>query len=62
MFSPFGEIISIFLAKDEQTGKSKGFGFVCYKDGESAQKAVIELNGKDGMYVGRALKKEDRAR
>jgi polyadenylate-binding protein len=58
-FEFFGEIISTLLMKTED-GKSKGFGFVCFKDSENAMKAQSELNGKDGLYVVKALKKEER--
>ena len=46
--------------KDEATGKSKGFGFVCFKNSKSAEEAVRNMNGKDGLFVVRALKKEAR--
>jgi polyadenylate-binding protein len=43
-------------------GESRGFGFVCYHNPEHASKALVELNGKDGMIVCRALKKDERAK
>lgn len=46
--------------KDGVSGKSKGFGFVCFKNPKSAQDATAAMNGKDGLYVVRALKKEAR--
>lgn len=30
-----------------ENGSSKGFGFVSFKEPEQAEKAVIELNGRD---------------
>lgn len=63
MFYVFGEVTSSYIAVDE-TGKSKGFAFVNYKDHESAQKAVDELNNKDvkgkPLFVGRAQMKQER--
>lgn len=46
VFSAYGEIISAKVMEDE-TGKSKGFGFVAFKDHEAAAKAVEELNEQE---------------
>lgn len=46
LFSPFGEITSAFIQKDDQ-GVSKGFGFVNYVDHSSAFGAIETLNGKE---------------
>ena len=63
LFAPFGTISSLVVMKDE-TGRSKGFGFVSYESHESAARAVDELNGKTfgdrEIYVGRAMKKSER--
>lgn len=70
VFGEYGEIASVFISKDE-TGKSKGFGFIDYKEHESAAKALAELNGKTfedeagnavELYVNRAQKKAERVR
>lgn len=62
-FSKFGPITSARIMRDE-TGKSRGFGFVCYVTPEDATKAVTEMNGKmiDGkpLYVALAQRKEVR--
>lgn len=43
-----------------ESRESLGYGFVCFKDPDHALNALKELNGKDGLYVGRALKKAER--
>ena len=62
-FEKHGELGSIMLVKDDD-GKSKGFGFVCFKDDKSAKKAVEEEHekkiGDKVLYVVRAEKKKDR--
>lgn len=64
LFAKYGEVTSASLARDQESGKSRGFGFVNYVNHEHAAKAVEELNGKDfkgqDLYVGRAQKKHER--
>lgn len=57
IFEPFGEVISLQLHKDPETGRSRGFGFVQYKNHEDAKKALEQLNGLD--LAGRPLKVGD---
>ncbi|XP_068205130.1 eukaryotic translation initiation factor 3 subunit G-like isoform X2 [Palaemon carinicauda] len=45
LFRPFGEISRIFLAKDKNTGQSKGFAFINFKRREDAARAIQVLNG-----------------
>lgn len=64
LFEKFGEVTSSSIARDNETGKSRGFGFVNFTTHEAAAKAVDELNGNDfrgqELYVGRAQKKHER--
>lgn len=64
LFEKYGDVTSSSLARDQETGKSRGFGFVNFTTHEAAAKAVDELNGKDfhgqDLYVGRAQKKHER--
>eukprot|EP00002_Diphylleia_rotans_P000961 TRINITY_DN10521_c0_g1_i1.p1 TRINITY_DN10521_c0_g1~~TRINITY_DN10521_c0_g1_i1.p1 ORF type:complete len:398 (+),score=85.67 TRINITY_DN10521_c0_g1_i1:70-1263(+) len=46
LFSPHGFIEKALVAIDKATGRSKGYGFVTYKDIESACLAVKTLNGQ----------------
>ncbi|KAL8718707.1 MAG: hypothetical protein Q9225_004188 [Loekoesia sp. 1 TL-2023] len=64
LFEKYGEITSASVARDQETGKNRGFGFVNYVKHGDASKAVEELHDKDfkgqNLYVGRAQKKHER--
>lgn len=45
VFSQYGEVVNINLVRDKKTGKSKGFGFLCYEDQRSTILAVDNFNG-----------------
>merc|ERR1719219_3271662 len=45
IFEPFGRIQSIQLMKDQETDRSKGYGFITYQEAEDAKKAMEHLNG-----------------
>ncbi|EMP28727.1 Embryonic polyadenylate-binding protein [Chelonia mydas] len=73
IFSKFGKTLSVRVMMDD-TGRSKGFGFVNFEKHEEAQKArglgiiswqaVADMNGKQingrMVYVGRAQKRMER--
>ncbi len=50
LFAVHGEVTSVSLITDRETGRPRGFGFV---EMENAEAAIAELNGKD--YGGRPL-------
>jgi len=45
LFTPFGKVRSLKLAKDLFSGKCKGFGFL-EMEGHEARAAMAQLNGK----------------
>ncbi|KAJ4918651.1 hypothetical protein JOQ06_022345 [Pogonophryne albipinna] len=45
VFSQYGEIVNINLVRDQKTGKSKGFCFICFEDQRSTILAVDNFNG-----------------
>jgi len=49
----FGEVDSVKVVKDRDTGRSKGFAFVEMQDDAAAQSAIDELNEKD--FEGRKM-------
>jgi len=53
LFSSIGEVESVSVITDRDTGRSKGFGFVEMSSAEDAKKAIEELNGK--TFMERAL-------
>jgi RNA recognition motif-containing protein len=54
LFEPHGEVASVALITDRDTGRSKGFGFVEMGTADEAQKAKSALDGT--QVDGRALK------
>jgi RNA recognition motif-containing protein len=53
-FKVFGEVETVRVLKDNDTGRSKGFGFVEMSNNADAQSAIDGLNDKD--LKGRTLK------
>jgi len=45
IFEPFGPLEFVNLHKDPETGRSRGFAFIQYKNGEDAKQALEKMNG-----------------
>ncbi|XP_074369160.1 uncharacterized protein LOC141710492 isoform X2 [Apium graveolens] len=43
-YQQFGDILEAVIINDKNTGKSKGYGFVTFRDAESARRACAEPN------------------
>ncbi|KAJ4832731.1 hypothetical protein Tsubulata_033047 [Turnera subulata] len=43
-FEQFGEILEAVIIKDKNTGKSKGYGFITFRDPESARRSCVDPN------------------
>jgi cold-inducible RNA-binding protein len=53
-FSDCGEVRSVSVVLDRNSGQSRGFAFVEMANAEGAKKALANLNGKD--FQGRSLR------
>lgn len=53
-FGAFGQVSSVKILMDRETGRSRGFGFVEMPNKSEAETAISQLNGKD--VGGRALR------
>jgi RNA recognition motif-containing protein len=53
-FGAFGEVSSVKILMDRETGRSRGFGFVEMPNKSEAETAITQLNGKE--LGGRALR------
>jgi RNA recognition motif-containing protein len=47
MFEAVGDVVSVSVITDRNTGRSKGFAFVEMADDAAAQNAVAQLNGRE---------------
>jgi RNA recognition motif-containing protein len=64
VFEEFGEVTSVKIIIDRETGRSKGFGFIEMPDDEAAQKAINDVNGAElygrTIVVNQAEEKKER--
>ncbi|MCI0391056.1 MAG: RNA-binding protein [Acidobacteria bacterium] len=63
-FSQFGEVLSVSIITDRDTGRSRGFAFVEMDSRETAQAAIQALNGAEldgrSLTVNEAKPRDDR--
>lgn len=45
IFERFGRVTRVFLAKDRETGRAKGFAFISYQERSDAAKACEKIDG-----------------
>jgi len=46
-FSEYGDVSSVKILSDRETGRSRGFGFVEMPNQSEGEAAVAQLNGKE---------------
>lgn len=44
-FAPFGRVSSSMIVRERESGRNKGFGFVCYSNPQDATVAIERMNG-----------------
>jgi len=54
LFEGYGQVDSVKIIKDRETGRAKGFGFIEMEDENEARNAIQELDGYD--FSGRPLR------
>lgn len=66
LFEQYGTVDEVFLARDRETGRSRGFAFVTMNNDTEAQAAIEATNGQqlDGrpLKVNEAQPREERPR
>ncbi len=58
-FESFGDIEEAKVILDRDTGRSRGFGFVSFRDSSDAQRAISEMDGT--MLDGRSIRVNEAA-
>ena len=56
LFSSYGDVTSVSIVSDRETGRSRGFGFV-EMEGDGAQEAISKTNGQE--LGGRTLRVDE---
>ena len=46
-FSAYGDVASVKILSDRETGRSRGFGFVEMPNQSEGEAAITQLNGKE---------------
>jgi RNA recognition motif-containing protein len=66
LFSHFGEVSSVRIITDRETGRSRGFAFVEMPDKDEAEEAIEKVNGTEiagrTVTVNEARPRADRPR
>lgn len=66
LFSQYGEVQSVKIITDRETGRAKGFAFITMNDDAAAKTAIEELNEKEfesrTLRINEAKPREERPR
>lgn len=50
-FSQFGEVVECTVMRDGATGRSRGFGFLTFKDPKTVNTVMVKEHSLDGKLV-----------
>lgn len=59
IFERFGRVTRVFLAKDRDTGRAKGFAFISFQERSDAAKACEKIDGCKCHSLQRFRKQQD---
>lgn len=51
IFQRFGRVTRVFLAKDRETGRAKGFAFISFQERTDAAKACEKIDGCKSIHI-----------
>ena len=51
LFERFGRVTRVFLARDRESGRAKGFAFISYADRTDAARACDKMDGCKYIWV-----------
>jgi translation initiation factor 3 subunit G len=51
LFERYGKVTRVFLAKDRETGRAKGFAFISYLERTDAARACAKMDGHGYMHL-----------
>lgn len=52
-FSQFGDVVECTVMRDSSTGRSRGFGFLTFKDAKTVNIVMVKEHFLDGKIVSR---------
>lgn len=50
-FQQFGEVVECTVMRDGQTGRSRGFGFLTFRDPKTVNTVMVKEHSLDGKLV-----------